>query len=161
MSILLLFVLPAALALWFWNKIVFFFQTRMLPWVRSHIGNSAADLLTNLIMFADNAATCVRRTIRKGYRWLCENILGMKTKYSQDNASTVIRTTTTFVKNEDGTYTEVISTEEILRDDVPANARIEILKGRTEPVEIDDLNELKTKIKKRAEEEEIELEAAA
>ncbi len=160
MSILLLIGVPLALALWFWNKIVFFFQTRMIPWVRSHIGNSAADLLANLIAFVDNAATFVRRTIRKGYRWVCENILGMKTKYSQVDHHIVEIVQRTFVKDENGNYVEVTVKTPTPRDEVPANARGAIMKnGGT--VEINDLDELKNKIKKRAEEEGIELEAAA
>ena len=160
MSLLLLIGLPAAVMLWFWNKIVFFFQTRLIPWVRSRLGNGAADMLANLVAFLDKGATFVRRAVRQGYRWLCQNVFGMKSKYAQTGPGSVVVTTETYVMDENGNFVKVTSTETAHSDDVPADARKELLKNNG-AAEVDDLNELKNRIKERAAEEGIELEAAA
>ena len=160
MSLLLLLGVPLAVMLWFWNKIVFFCQTRLIPWVRSRLGNNAADMLANLIAFLDKGATFVRRNIRQAYRWLCQNVFGMKSKYAQTGPNTVVITAETYVMDENGNFVKVTSTETAASDDVPAEVRKELLKYGG-AAEIDDLNEMKNKIKARAAEEGIELETAA
>ncbi|MBR2005034.1 MAG: hypothetical protein IKK39_14655 [Thermoguttaceae bacterium] len=150
----------AAGMLYFWNQIVFFFQTRMIPWVRARLGNGSADLLANLVAFADKGATFVRRNVRAGYRWLCNNILGLKSTYSPKNAAEVTKVTEGYIYQGNDQYEHFSSVETVKVDDLPPEARKNMIKNNC-PAEVDDLDALKTRIKKRAEEEGIELEAAA
>ncbi|MBR5243472.1 MAG: hypothetical protein IKW13_04485 [Thermoguttaceae bacterium] len=156
---LLLVGLSAATLLWFWNHIAYFFQTRTIPWVRERLGNRAGDLLANLISFVDTGATYIRRAVRRGYRWLCQNILRVKSKYKQENAYEAIQETSTILTNEQGGYEEIVVTKTIPVDELPNDARRRLIAHNQ--AEIDDLEQLKEKIKARAEQEEIELENAA
>ncbi|MBR4834977.1 MAG: hypothetical protein IKU86_11710 [Thermoguttaceae bacterium] len=160
MAVLLFLVgLSAATVLWFWNNIVFFFQTRAIPWTRARLGERAADLLANLISFVDRGATFIRRKIRGGYRWLCQNILRVKSKYKQENPFEATQETSMIMTDGQGGYEEIVLTKTIPVDELPDDARRRLI-ARNE-AEIDDLEQLKKKIKERAHKEEIELENAA
>lgn len=135
--------------LYFWNYIVHFFQTKVIPWFSLKFGKTAAECLVNIIRFADMTACMARKAIRASWNWFQAKFLRMKTKYIRDNSRIHIQTETIY-QNIDGDIIKRI--EESIDDfvNIPANVRTEMMRTGATEITTDSKELLEHKFLERA-----------
>lgn len=136
--------LGAALV-YFWNYIVDFFQTVIIPWFRNVFGDIPANILASIVKFCDKVISWTRRQIKHAWKWFQTKVLGMKTEYTKVSSSEVKGKTTTYVQGEDGKVIRTIKTEQLDWDDVPDNVREQYIANNRNSFTVDDKNVLEGK----------------
>ena len=120
-----------------WPEIVDFFSTRLIPWVRTRISNSLADLIADFIVFADQVIVPVRRLVKKLWATFKQHVLGIKMEVKKISASTVAGKTTTIIQDENGKFMQSVTEEVINWDALPAAIRSEMNRQGTKEATMD------------------------
>lgn len=123
-------IVGAYLIGYIWDHICYFFQTKAIPYVRRVLGNAVADLLANIIMFANNAFTMPRRAIRATWNWFRYNVLKVYTTYDRQGEYVVV--TDTIIQRNGEQLQKIESREKVHWLDLPTNVCIELEKLGTE-----------------------------
>jgi hypothetical protein len=142
----------------FWPYIVDILSTKIIPWLRQHISNAVADIISDLVIFADKGITPVRRTLKSVWANFKETVLGIKVEVTKTSATTSTGITTTLVRNSQGKVMQTEVTEELSWDSLPEKIRSEMTRQNTTTAEIDLKKAFEEKIQQRAAENGITLE---
>jgi hypothetical protein len=141
-----------------WPWILDFFSTKIIPWVREAISGTIADLLADIVIFADKSIVPIRRTAKQLWGYLKQNILGIRMEVTKTSATTAVGKTTMFIRDADGKLKQTIVTEELAWDDLPDEMRSEINRQNTGCAEMDLKKPLEDKFQEQARTQGIALE---
>ena len=130
---------------YFWNYIVDFFQTVIIPWFRDVFGDIAANILASVVSFCDKVISWTRQQIKRAWKWFHERVLGMKTEYKKVSSTQVEGKTTTYTSTQDGKVIRTIKTEQLEWEEVPANIREQYIAINRKSFTVDDKNVLEGK----------------
>ncbi|HEY6183225.1 MAG TPA: hypothetical protein VIW67_13330 [Terriglobales bacterium] len=158
-TLILKFVTGAIIsALIAWPWILNFLSTKLIPWLRESVSETIADLLADVLIFADKGIVLVRRTAKQLWKYLKQNILGINLKVEKTSATTALGKTTTFIRDEHGKVIQTVATETLGWEDLPDAIRSEITRQNTSVAEMDLKQPLEDKFKKQAMDQGMELE---
>lgn len=142
---------------WLWRRIAYFFQTTIIPWVKSVLGPTAGDILANVVYYVDRSVTFGERAVRAARRWLRAKLAKSTTTYAKVGPATVEATSETILLNDDGSGECRVEEQKLDWCELPPEIRAKILE-RQAPVVVDDRDVLLDKFDKAAQENGIELE---
>ena len=142
---------------WLWRRIAYFCQKTVIPWVKSVWGQTAGDILANVVYYVDRSVTFGERAVRTARRWLRAKLAKLTTSYTKVGPSTVETRSETILRNDDGSGNCRVEERTLDWSELPAEIRAKILETQA-PVVVDDRDVLLDKFDKAAQENGIELE---
>jgi hypothetical protein len=135
-----------------WPYIVDYFSTKLIPWVREAVSDSAADAIADVIAFVDNRMTAGRSLTKSAYRTFRETLLGCKAVYEKMSSNTVRIDTTALLRKGTGELAAE-SVKTILEwDDLPAKIRQEMIRQNQTKGEINLKSEIEHRVRQGAQE---------
>lgn len=147
-SLLVYFTLGVAGAFligYIWDHICYFFQKKVIPYVRRILGNTVADVLANIVMFANQTFTMPRRAIRASWDWFRHNVLKVTTTYDRKDDYVVV-TDTIVQRCGDSQIKKIELQEQVHWLDLPTDVCVELDKlGEKGHVTIDSKEVLEQK----------------
>ncbi|MEQ2009306.1 MAG: hypothetical protein ABMA26_21195 [Limisphaerales bacterium] len=145
-------IISAAVAiLSFWPHIVSFLSERIIPWIRERVSHQAGEVIADLLTYADQGSTAVRRSVRELWRRFRGVVVSSEMKVERSDASTAIARTTTVVRDEAGELWK--GTEERVVDwsEIPTAIRSEFIRQNTKVGSLDLVAAVEAKVRERAE----------
>ena len=154
----ILTLLGVGTLLYFWNNIRKFFQKKVIPWIRTRLGDKPANILGMIIAFADDGAVFAREEIKAGWKWLHYNVLGVDTKYRKISGNSYEEINTVHVRMPDNTVVQHTVTEEKKMDADDLDPKIKARLEAGEEFTTDDFDILTDRYKKEAQKQGLTLE---
>ncbi len=142
---------------WLWNQIVYFCQTKLIPWTKKTFGQTAADVLANIVHYIDNCVVFSAQAVRAARAWLRAKLAKITTSYVKVGPSTVERNCETILRNDDGSGQRLVETRKLDWSELPPEIRAKIRETQA-PVVVDDRDVLITRFDEKAEENGVALE---
>ncbi|MCR5165454.1 MAG: hypothetical protein K6C40_15750 [Thermoguttaceae bacterium] len=118
-------IVGAYLVGYIWDHVCYFFQKKVIPHVRRFFGNAVADVLANIIAFANNVFTMPRRAVRATWNWFRYNVVKMFTTYDRQGDYVVV-TDTIIQRNGDEQFRKFESQERVHWLELPTNVCVEL-----------------------------------
>ncbi|MBP3557779.1 MAG: hypothetical protein J6K20_08780 [Thermoguttaceae bacterium] len=142
---------------WLWRQIVYFCQTKLIPWVKKILGQTAGDVLANIVHYIDNGVVFSAQAVRAARVWLRAKLAKLTTSYVKVGPSTVERSCETILRNDDGSGQCLVETRKLDWCELPPEIRAKIRETQASVV-VDDRDILITKFDEKAEENGVALE---
>lgn len=149
----------AAAAAAFWPWIVEFFTEELVPWLKESVSPQFGTMVEDLLVWADKGMVPVRSSVKKCYQAFRENVLGANVTFEKETATTGTKTTEAFIRNSDGKVMKRVFTEEVEYDDLPEAIREEMHRQHKKKANLDIKAVIDKKVRDRAVEEGMVLEA--
>ncbi|MBR2005035.1 MAG: hypothetical protein IKK39_14650 [Thermoguttaceae bacterium] len=143
--------------LWLWRQLVYFCQTKLVPWMKKTFGQTAGDVLANIVYYIDNGVVFSAQAVRAARAWLRAKLAKLTTSYVKVGPSTVERSCETILRNDDGSGECRVETRKLDWSELPPEIRAKIRETHA-PVVIDDRDVLLTRFDEKAEENGVVLE---
>ena len=143
-----------------WPYIVDFFSTKIIPWLRERVSTKLAEILAEVIVFADKGITSLRRSVKSIWKYFRHTILGMKMEVQKTSTTTATAKTTTVVQDERGKVVQSTITEDLSWDQLPPEIRAEMTRQNTNAASLDLKKTLAEKFQETAQQQGIVLEMA-
>jgi hypothetical protein len=127
----------------FWNYIVHFLSTRVIPLLREKLGDGVADPVFNLLRWLDGKVTLTRNAVRAGLDALGGQVRKLVSTFRKTSPTTVERTTETTVAVGGGKGKVIrVVEEDIPIDEVPDVPRGQLIADPNAAVSVDAAHEV-------------------
>lgn len=140
-----------------WNKIMNFFMTTLLPWLKNHISADIYDLFSSIVSWVDDKVVLARHAIQNGYKWIKESLMGCTTQFSLNGNYDIVEKQKTIIDNLNGTVTVYETERQIDSLDITAETLKALQENAKNIVVRDNKEALEAKYEARAEREQLSL----
>lgn len=151
LEILTVIAIGAAIS-FFWPDIVDFFTKMVIPYVRKHLGDEVAELLSTFIVFLDDIMSATKRMVLRGWEVFKERILKVIATFHKINSETAERKTESYIRMGMKSVVKQTVVEEIPWHELPSEVRKTMIKNNCDVAELDEGALIEKRFKERCKE---------